>query len=353
MVDARDLGDMVDMVGDHRQGDDRFGIGLFPFRQRLLRALGITDIEAAKGRGVIAGHFRAARRAPDPAGLRHILRREIDHDHAAIGRDLLQDRVGHVARCVAQGARAGMGEDDWCLADLQCVQHHAFADMGEVDQHAQAVEFMHHRLAERGEAVMLRIVGGAVGPGDGPAVGQRQIAGAKVMIGAQHGQAAVDLAAAFDPDHRRDPSGLVRGTDLGSGGGEGEVLRVAAGEAVDQFDLLDRVLHLLQFGQVGRHPDGPELPAHLPGPQAGDVGMILAGIEPVERHGPAGVPGLAGHRFGPVIMAVDQRGGLQHLGDSRGIAIGCGRGRGGEGEGDGGEEQRQGCEAEGCHGAGD
>ena len=308
-------------------------------------------MQPAKGRRIVAGDLGAAVRAPDPARLRHILSREIHHHHAAIGRHLLQHCVRHVARRVAQRPRIGVGEDHRRLRHAQRVQHRRLADMAEVHQHAQAIEFMHHRLAKGGEAVMLRIVRRAVGPADGAAVRQRQIGCSEPPIGAQHRQAAVDLPAALDPDQRPDPPGPVRGAHVSGGPRDLEMLRIAGGQAVDHADLVQRVLDLLHLRQVGRHPDGPELPAHAPGMQPRDVGMIGRRVQPRQVHRPARVLRLFRQRLGPVIMPVDQRRGLQDLRDARGI--GPGGGRIGGMESGGGEQQRhqrQGQHLHGCAG---
>ena len=74
-----------------------------------------------------------------------------------------------------------------------------------------------HLAAERAEAVIFGIVGGAVGPFGGLVVGQRHVARAEAVELAQRGEAAADLAAALDPDQRGDLAGLVDADDVVGG----------------------------------------------------------------------------------------------------------------------------------------
>jgi hypothetical protein len=55
--------------------------------------------------------------------------------------------VIHVARMVAQRADAGMGGDDRGARQLGSLQHGVAGDMGDIDQHAEPVQF-----ADRGPA---------------------------------------------------------------------------------------------------------------------------------------------------------------------------------------------------------
>ena len=69
-----------------------------------------------------------------------------------------------------------MGEDHRALADVQSVVHGFGRDVGEIDEHAEAVHLAHHLLAERGQAAKLRLVRRRVGPGDVLGVGQGHVA---------------------------------------------------------------------------------------------------------------------------------------------------------------------------------
>ena len=199
--------------------------------------------------------------------LGQIGRREIDHHDAAIGRDQLEHLVRDVARMIVERARARMREDHRRLADAQRVAHRASLTWLQIDQHAEPVELVHHRLAERGEPVMLGIVGRRIRPFDRLGVGQRQIARAEIMIGAQHREAVVDLAAALDADHRGDAPALVDAAHVGGGARQREGLRIARDDILDQIDLLERLLDLLGRRQAGRR-HRPTRTARRPCPAA-------------------------------------------------------------------------------------
>ncbi len=218
-----------------------------------------------------------------------------------------------------------MRKDHRRLGDAQRVLHRRLADMREIDQHADPVQFAHHRLAERGQAVMLGIVGGAVGPVDRLRMGQRQIAGAEQFIGAQHREARVDLAAALDPHHRRDLARFVDAADIGGGGGEFERVGVARDDLADEIDLLERLDHLILLGLAGRDEHRPELPADHALPQSRDIGVVGVGergepLGEIEREPPLAL--APAQRFRPIIMAVDQRRCLEDLRDARRDRIG-------------------------------
>ena len=66
MIDARDLGDMLDMVGDLAERDLRRGMRRLPLGQRGRRLVRLADVEAAEGRRVeprlLGGRSAAQRR---------------------------------------------------------------------------------------------------------------------------------------------------------------------------------------------------------------------------------------------------------------------------------------------------
>ena len=94
-------------------------------------------------------------------------RREVDHHHAAIGGDLLQHRIGDIARMIIERARTRMRKHDWRFRHAQRIEHRRLAHVTQIDQHAEAVELAHHRLAELGEPVVLGIVSRGIRPLDG------------------------------------------------------------------------------------------------------------------------------------------------------------------------------------------
>jgi hypothetical protein len=72
--------------------------------------------------------------------------------------------------------RARMAEDYRRSGNVQRIVHARRADVAEIDQHAQPLHFAHHAGTECSQPVVRGIVGGAVGPGSVPEVGQRHVA---------------------------------------------------------------------------------------------------------------------------------------------------------------------------------
>ncbi len=200
MVGPGHLGDMVDMVGDLRQGDRRRGMLAFPLRQRRRRLVGLADVQPAVRRRAQQRLLARCFGGPMAIGVRNINLGKVDHHHAAVGRHQLEHLVRDIARMIVERAGAGMREDHRRAADAQGVAHRGFADMRQIDQHAQPVEFVHHGDAERRQPAMQRNIGRRIRPCNILDMGQRQITRAQLVIGAQHRQIGIDLAAAFDPD---------------------------------------------------------------------------------------------------------------------------------------------------------
>ena len=77
------------------------------------------------------------------------------HHHAAV---LERPRivVGHVARCVAERPRRGMGEDHRRVRTRERVVHRLRRDVRQVDQHAEPVHLAHDVAAEGGEPAVRR-----------------------------------------------------------------------------------------------------------------------------------------------------------------------------------------------------
>ncbi len=152
----------------------------------------------------------------------------------------------------------------------------------------------HHRDTEGRQAVMLRIVGGAVGPVDRLAVGEREIAHAQRRI---KRAARKNLSSIWPP-----PSApiieailpaLCAATHVGGGARGGEVGGIAADDRLDEVDLLERLLDLLRARLVGPDIDRPELPADQARAQPLDVGIERVMVELAQVHGPS-----AGRRRG-------------------------------------------------------
>ena len=126
---------------------------------------------------------------------------------------------------VDQGAGARVGEDHRRLRDVEDLAHHVRRDVREVDQHAQPVHLAHHLAAERREPAVRRRVGRRVGPVGVPAVGERHVAHAELVVGAQRAEAVLDRLAALHAQERGDLALLPGALDVGGAGGEEERVR--------------------------------------------------------------------------------------------------------------------------------
>src|SRR6185369_16571269 len=112
---------------------------------------GLADEEAPIRWRVEARLLRVAIRRPAPERVAEVDGRERDHHDAAIRGDPLEHRVGDIAGMIIERARTRMRKDYWRFRHTQRIEHRRFTHVTEIDQHAEAVELEHDRLAERGE----------------------------------------------------------------------------------------------------------------------------------------------------------------------------------------------------------
>ena len=197
--------------------------------------------------------------------------------------------------------------------------HHLGRDVAQIDQHAEAVHLGDDLEPERGQAVPLGIVGGAVGPFGGLVVGQRHVARAEAIELAQRGQAAADLAPALDPDQRGNSPGLVDADDIVGGERALERLGVSGDHAVDDVDLLDGLADRLVAGDLAVDIDRPELRSDAALLQARHVGhqrMVWPGGGAAGEADDAVAMALR-ELLGDVVVAVDQGSGLEDAVDPR------------------------------------
>ena len=125
----------------------------------------------------------------------------------------------------------------------------------------------------------------------------------------------IDLMAALDADHRSNPVHSVNPPHVGGGVRHFEVGRISGRHPLDQIHLFQRRLDCLEALQIGRHPHRPELPPHLSGAQARNVGHQRRG--PGGKRQPGGVRSqIDGRQIAletvadlprQIVMAVDQR----------------------------------------------
>ena len=169
------------------------------------------DLDGVHGRDVTGvdpgGHASTfGLQRPVTDGLVHEPRHERHQAGAAVVGQPGQHVVGHVARVVADRERRGVGEDHWSAGDVEGVAHHVVADVGQVDQHPEAVHLAHDLAAEVVETAEHGLVGRRVGPGHVVVVGEGQVADAEPVV---HPQDAERLLRSGG--HPRRPSGRRSG----------------------------------------------------------------------------------------------------------------------------------------------
>ena len=208
--------------------------------------------------------------------------------------------------------------------------HRVGRHVAQVDQHSEAVHFVHHLDAERRETVMHRRVGRRVGPRRVAGVRQRHVARAGVIHLAQHRQGIIDLMAAFDADQRSDFVGFVNAANIRGGVGHRKVGRILRRHAFDQIDLFQGHLHRFEALRLDRYPHRPELRADMSGTQPRDVRHQRRPVPP-PRAGAA----VSAARFDrghialealadfprQIVVAVDERRLQQHLIDAMLIVL--------------------------------
>ena len=176
-----------------------------------------------------------------------------------------------------------MGEDHRGLADLQRGAHGLIGDMREVHHHAQAIHLAHNFFAERGQAVMLGLVAGGIGPIGVLGVRQRHVTRAERVGHAQHGQRVVDRVAAFHADERGDLPLAMNPLDVGGRQRQFERVGIMRHHLMDHVNLLEHRLHRGRPGGDGGDIHRPELGADAPSRRRG-MSVTSGGLSlPVSR----------------------------------------------------------------------
>jgi hypothetical protein len=142
----------------------------------------------------------------------------------------------------------------------------------EVDQHADPVHLPDDVLAELVQPAEHRLVGGRVRPGHVVVVGQRHVPHAEHPHHPQHAERLTDRVAALHPHQRCDPAGLDRRVHIVGRRGQLEIRREPLDESPDEVELLESTSYR---ALVLRHPQGPELRAHVTRTQPGQVRVEL------------------------------------------------------------------------------
>ena len=159
-----------------------------------------------------------------------------------------------------EGAGGGVRGDDGSAGGGDDVPEGFVGDVGDVDDHAEAVHLGDDLFAEGGEAVVVGDggvvdVAGGVGPVVGVGPGEGHVTDAEAVVVAEEAEGVLDGVAAFDAHEDGEFSLLVRCDDLIGGGAELEFVGCAA-------DLLE--------GGVDE----------FEGAAGGGVGGVLAGVDP-------------------------------------------------------------------------
>ena len=214
VVDASDLADVIDMVGDLRDASARVRVRFLPGGDAGIDCFLVVETQPQ----VLEGS-RAALLPGRVAGSDELLE-EVHVDDPAV----LRQQPEHIVRDVAgvRGDRRGVRvrENHRRAADAQRIAHRVGTDVGEVDEHPEAIHLAHHRFAELRQAVVLGAVGRRVCPLHGVPMGKRHVARAQLVEDSQRGQRLLNHVAAFDADQRRDATGAVNALDIV--GGEGQ-----------------------------------------------------------------------------------------------------------------------------------
>ena len=102
-------------------------------------------------------------------------------------------------------------------------------------------------------------------------VGERHVAGAELIEGAELGQVVLDRHAPLDPDQRRDLARLDDPLDIVGRIRHRQVVGIALDHPVDQVDLLGDGPR--GVGMLARDVDRPELRLQAPLAHPGDIGL--------------------------------------------------------------------------------
>ncbi len=200
----------------------------------------------------------------------------VDHHDAAVLGQRPQHLVGHVARVVGDRAARRVRGDHRRFGQRHHVVESFVGDVRDVDHHPETVHLADDVLAERGQAVVRRLVGRRVGPVVVAEVRQRHVAHAERGVDAQQPHVVVDHVAAFHPHQGRDPAGLHRIAHLRRRRRQREIVRVLADRLADRVDLIERPFDGNRSGDVARHPDRKEHRVHAAVAHPRDVDVAVA-----------------------------------------------------------------------------
>ena len=226
----------------------------------------------------------------------------IDLDDAIVFGEIAEHVIGHVARGAAERAAGGVGSENRGFGGGKNVVEGFVADVRDVHDDAKAVHFADDVLAEIGEAVVLGLVGGGIGPIGVAHVRERHVTNTESGEGAEDSEIVGDHVAAFDTDEGGDFVLGVGCADFVGSGGEDEIVGMLANGFADGVDLIESLLDGLRAGDLAGNPDGEEEGGEAAIAHARDVyaavgvasGEIEFGVE---------------EALGGVVVGVDDNGG--------------------------------------------
>src|SRR6266436_9461796 len=189
VVGAHQSYHVVDVLDDFLPAHVRklSGFGQFLFQPDLRLADANIVIAALLLEFLLhAAHVPRNSREGSSVFLAQIISLVVDLDHSAFCRQHLDHVVAHIPRMIRNGANRRVRSNQWHPADFQGVVKSLVGNVGDVHQHALAVHFADHLLAEMGKSVVRRLVGGRVRPLVIVKMRERHIAHSERAVDAYH-----------------------------------------------------------------------------------------------------------------------------------------------------------------------
>src|SRR5229473_769745 len=170
VVGPGDLDDVVDVVGDAREGDRRQGL-------RAQEALRLIDGHRLHLRDVLQDRL-VVRLVEEPG-------EEVHADRAAVVPHRLDHGVRHVPGHVRESAHGGVRGDHRLLHRAHRVPEERIRRVRDVHDDAQPIHLLEHPAAERGQSYPMPRIGGRTADGVRDRPGERHVAHAELRESAQ------------------------------------------------------------------------------------------------------------------------------------------------------------------------
>lgn len=157
-------------------------------------------------------------------------------------------RADGVGRAVREDGRRDASGPAAVIGAAQDVAHSVWADVGEVDDHAQAVHLLDQVATDRGDAAPVRrasdalatLIGhdGGVGIDVMAVPSEGGVAHSELVVESEGGDGVADLVKSFDDNRGDVATFLERTKSRGTVGCRGEVLGIFGPEALIKIQLL-------------------------------------------------------------------------------------------------------------------